>query len=348
MALSEKQFLEIRNALDAAERPFFLHDDDPDGTCAFLLFQRYIGKGKGMPVKSIPVVDAKFIPKVKEYDPDIVFILDIPMVDQEFLDAMQCPVIWLDHHPVLDRKKVRYYNPRFADPNDNPSTTVNAYHVVKRDLWLAMIGGVADWQLPDFTPEFQQQYPDLLPKHIQTPEDALFTAPIGTLVKVVSFLLKGDIADIKKSLNVLAKIQGPYEILQQQTPQGKYLWKVYQRVNKLYEKLLEQALRQPSRNGIRLFTYPDSKTSFTKELSNEMLYRFPDDVIVIGRMKSGEYRLSLRSKHLIIRDALEKALIGIQGYGGGHEHACGASVKEQDFERFLENLQAEIRQRKIL
>ena len=36
MALSEKQFAEIRDALDAAQKPLFLHDDDPDGTCAYL------------------------------------------------------------------------------------------------------------------------------------------------------------------------------------------------------------------------------------------------------------------------------------------------------------------------
>src|SRR3989344_2458628 len=342
MALTNKQFTEMREALDAAQKPFFLHDDDPDGTCAYLLLCRYRGEGKGMPVKSIPVVDAKFITHIQRYEPDLLFILDMPLVDQEFLDAMTCPVIWLDHHPVQDRKKVRYYNPRTTDPEDNPSTTVNAYHVVQQDLWLAMVGGVADWQLPDFTDEFRKKYPDLLAEDIKTPEDALFTTPVGILVKVVSFLLKGDMADVKKSINVLAKIKSPYEILKQETPQGKYLWKVYERINKPYEKLLAQALKQPSKDGIKIFTYPDTKMSFTKELSNEMLYRFPDDIVVIGRIKNGEYKLSLRSKHIKISDALEKALVGISGYGGGHEHACGACVKVADFEQFTENLHREV------
>lgn len=342
MALTEKQFTEMREALDNCKNPFFLHDDDPDGVCAYLLLYRYKREGKAMPVKSIPVVDAKFIPLVNRHEPDLVFILDMPMVEQEFLDGMKCPVIWLDHHPVQLRHKVKYYNPRTADPNDNPSTTVNAYHVVKQDLWMAMIGAVGDWQLPDFTEEFRTKYPDLLPREANTPEKALFETPIGTLVKVVSFLLKGDSTDVKKSLNVFAKINSPYEILKQETPQGRYLWKIYEKINREYDRLLQQALKQPSQQGIRLFTYPDTKTSFTKELSNEMLYRFPEDVVIIGRIKNGEYKLSLRSAKVVIRDALEKALQGISGYGGGHEHACGACVKVADFDKFLANLQHEI------
>ena len=54
-------------------------------------------------------------------------------------------------------------------------------------------------------------------------------------------------------------------------------------------------------------------------------------------------KCSLRSaKNINIAIALEKALVGIEGYGGGHEQACGACVKEEDFERFLEQLEAEI------
>jgi single-stranded DNA-specific DHH superfamily exonuclease len=90
-------------------------------------------------------------------------------------------------------------------------------------------------------------------------------------------------------------------------------------------------------------TYSHDELSLTKDLANELLYKFKDKVIVLGRIKSGEVRCSLRAPADIqIDKALEKALIGIQGYGGGHEQACGAGIKQEDFEKFIENLKREL------
>ena len=65
---------------------------------------------------------------------------------------------------------------------------------------------------------------------------------------------------------------------------------------------------------------------------------YPEKVILIGREKSGEMKMSLRSKEIILPRLIEKALVGIKGYGGGHDFAIGSSVKIEDFERFIENL----------
>ena len=43
---------------------------------------------------------------------------------------------------------------------------------------------------------------------------------------------------------------------------------------------------------------------------------------------------------------LENALKGVEGYGGGHEHACGAVVKAEDFSQFVKNLEKEISAKK--
>jgi nanoRNase/pAp phosphatase (c-di-AMP/oligoRNAs hydrolase) len=87
----------------------------------------------------------------------------------------------------------------------------------------------------------------------------------------------------------------------------------------------------------------DDTLSLTKDLANEMLHRHKDKVIVLGREKSGEVRCSLRSgPQKPILPALQRALLGIQGYGGGHEHAVGCAVKKEDFERFLSNLRKEL------
>ncbi|MBI5871890.1 phosphoesterase, partial [archaeon] len=48
--------------------------------------------------------------------------------------------------------------------------------------------------------------------------------------------------------------------------------------------------------------------------------------------------LSLRSSRFILPAILKIALKGIEGFGGGHEHACGATIKKEDFSRFVEQL----------
>ena len=78
--------------------------------------------------------------------------------------------------------------------------------------------------------------------------------------------------------------------------------------------------------------------SFTSDLSNELLYRFPDKIIIVGRMKDEDVRMSIRSKDTLIPPLLEKCLSGLEGYGGGHEHACGANIKETDFDEFIKRM----------
>ncbi|MBI4141280.1 DHH family phosphoesterase, partial [Candidatus Woesearchaeota archaeon] len=90
-----------------------------------------------------------------------------------------------------------------------------------------------------------------------------------------------------------------------------------------------------------VFTYSDDELSLTKDVANELLYRFPDKIIILGRERSGEVRCSLRSAKHNVQKMLENALVGVQGYGGGHEHACGASIKKEDFEQFVNNIRKE-------
>ena len=52
-------------------------------------------------------------------------------------------------------------------------------------------------------------------------------------------------------------------------------------------------------------------------------------------------KCSLRAAHPIV-EPLQRALQGINGHGGGHPQACGALVKEEDWERFLENFRKEV------
>jgi len=332
--IPEKELQKIRDYLNSSENPLFLFDDDPDGLCSYLLLKKYIGRGKGIVVKCSPKLDKKYLRKVEEYCPDKVFILDKPMVDEEFAEGVNVPIIWIDHHAPQDLPGIKYFNPRLEKDADNRPTSYWCYRITEQDLWIAMCGIVGDWFLPEFTNEFQKKYPGLL-GDVKNPGEALYDSDFGKLSKIFAFILKGKTSDVNKCISILEKIESPYEILHQETPKGRYLYKYYQKVNKHYEELLKDAKKAVSNEKTILYMYPSSKHSFTGNLSNELLHRFPGKIIIIGREKEDRIILSLRSSKEAIPPALEKALEGLDGYGGGHTFACGGNISKEDFPEFL-------------
>lgn len=338
LMLTETEVTKLKDHLDHCNHPFFFFHDDPDGLASFLLFYRYKKEGKGFPLKAFPRLTAQHASKAIEYGADKVFILDIALADQEFFDALNgIPCVWLDHHALVERQKVHYFNPRIR--GDNIPTPVGCYQVVQQDLWLATIGSIGDWHLPDFAVQFRDQYPDLLPDNITTVEEALFNSPISPIVKLLSFNLKGPTSEVMQSIKILTRIESPFEILNQTTPQARFLVKKYEKINRMYEALLARAEKNVTKDPLLVFTYSDDQLSLTKDVANELLYKYNDKIIVLGREKDGEYRCSLRSgPKTILLPIVEKALLGIQGYGGGHDHAVGAGIKKEDFARFLDNI----------
>ncbi len=340
--LTEPEVRKLKDALDNCQRPFIFFHDDPDGLASFLLFYRYKREGRGYPLKAYPRLTAAHAEKVHEYGADYVFVLDIALADQEFFDALKgIPCIWLDHHAPQEREKVVYINPRLR--GHNVPTPVGCYQVVQQDLWLATLGSIGDWYLPDYAQEFQKQYPDLLPE-ISTVEEALFNSPLAPLIKLLSFNLKGATNEVMQSIKILTRVESPYELLNRETPRARYLVKKFESINQIYEKLLIEAEKKVTADPLIVFIYSDDTLSLTKDLANEVLYRHNDKIIVLGREKSGEMRCSLRSgPKTILLPLLQKALIGVEGYGGGHEHAVGAGIKKEDFVRFLDNLRNELK-----
>jgi hypothetical protein len=343
MALSEKEILAIRKEIEYTKNPLYFFHDDPDGLASFLIFYRHIKEGKGIIIKTRPNIDLKFMRKVDEYQPDKIYILDIALVEQDFIDSVHVPIIWIDHHSVLERNGIKYYNPRKKDSADNIPVSTLSYDIIQEDLWIAMVGAVGDWTLPHFTDKFREEFPDLLPEDITTPPQALFTTPLGKLVKIFSFILKGTTKDAMKYVKVLTRIDSPYEILEQTSARGKFLYKRYHEINKDYQTLLDDIEKKSGKDDMIVHTYPENKMSFTGDVTNELLFMHPDKVILVGRVIGGEVKCSLRSpKDIVINDKLANALVGLEGYGGGHEHACGVVVKEEDFPTLIENLKSEL------
>lgn len=333
----DKWYDEIRELVEKSENPLFFFDDDSDGLASFLLLWRHIQRGKGIIVKRYPDLDLSFVRKVEEYHPDRIFVLDKYDVNQEFIDRVNRPVVWIDHHEVKDRKGVKYYNPRMKDKDIYLPVSYLCYKTVKNDLWLAMCGIVGDYYLDkELIKEVNKQYPGFLGK-VKNAGDALYKTDLGKLTKIMNFSIKGDMNDVKKSIAVWMKIQSPYEVLNSETARGKFLMKRHEKINKAYMKLYDKAVSS-AKGKLLIFNYPSSKMSFTGDLATELSYRYPNKVIIISRDKENHMILSLRDRKHDLPKLLEKALDGLDGYGGGHKEACGANVSKDDYPKFIENL----------
>ena len=144
-----------------------------------------------------------------------------------------------------------------------------------------------------------------------------------------TFYIKGKITDFYKAM--LIKANSEIEAI-----------KIYEKVNKEYKKLLIEALK-PQKSKVHLFIYNQGKISFTPELSSEIQYHFKNKLIIVGRQKDNLMKLSLRYQNGDLRKMLERALEGLDGGGGGHEHACGSHIHQRDFKEFLERLESYIK-----
>jgi single-stranded DNA-specific DHH superfamily exonuclease len=335
--LSKQQIEDIRKELQECKNPLFFFHDDADGLASFLLLYCHIKEGHGIIIKTTPNIDEKFLRKVQEYDPDKIFILDIALVQQDFIDKAKRKIIWIDHHPPIKRYgNIKYFNPRIKNPEENIPASFICYKAVKQQLWIAMIGSIGDWYWPDFADEFRAKYPDLLPKAINKPEDALFETRLGKLVRILEFSLKGKTSEAIKCMKILTRVKSPYEILNEETSAGRYIVKRAEKIQEEYDSLLKKALEIKEKGNVLLFYYLHGKISFTKDLSNELIHRFPGKIIIVAREKSDEVKLSLRSAKINLLPLLENALKNAEGFGGGHEFACGANIKKKDFDKFIE------------
>ena len=343
--LSEKQVQEIRTHLDQSQNPLFFFDNDNDGLCSFLQLQRFIGRGKGIAIKSFPDLNMNYYHKVKELKPDYVFILDKPLVSNEFLTQLKednIPIVWIDHHFIEEFNIndldpwINYYNPYYNDKTSEPVSYLT-YKITnkKEDMWISMIGCISDCYLPDFYEEFKKTYPDLtIKKSSPLPFDLLYSSEIGKIARILDFSLKDTITNVVAMLKFMMKITSPTQILSENND-TKQILKRFKEINTKYQSLIEVARIQKEQK-LLLFQY-GGKLSLSANLSNQLSYEFPDHYIIVIYLKGDVANISLRGKD--VKDITLKAIEKIpQATGGGHKDATGAKMNVEHLPKFKEEI----------
>lgn len=340
--LSEVQIKDIREHLEKAQNPLFFFDNDADGLASFLLLRRYIGRGKGVAIKSFPDLNASYARKLYELKPDYIFVLDKPMIAQGFLDevkALNLPLVWIDHHdvpmPNIENSEIYYYNGFLQDKKSEPVSYL-CYKITnkKEDLWLAVVGSIGDGFFPDFVSDFANQYYELWGKNIGTAFKALYTTEIGRITRILSFALKDRTSKVVAMLRYLIQAKSPLDVLDEE--KAKTILQRFNQINLKYSRLVEKAKRF-ARGNLLFFQY-GGELSLSADIANELFFLYPEKIIVVAYIKGTKANISLRWEKDIRKITL-KAIENLEGAtGGGHEHATGAQVSVEDLPKFKENL----------
>jgi len=339
--LKRKQVNEIREHLERAQNPLFFFDNDNDGLCSFLLLRRFIGRGRGVAIKSFPDLHLSYYRKVKELNPDYIFILDKPNVSEEFLEKAKddnIPVVWIDHHQVdkPENDYVDYYNPYYNDKTNEPVSYL-AYKIAnkKDDIWLAMIGCISDCYLPSFYKDFKKKYPDLVSGKAKSAFDLLYNSEIGRIARILDFSLKDSITNVVNMTRFMMKVKGPLDVVEENS-KTKQILKRYNELNTKYQELMVRA-RGIVEKDLIFFKYSGG-LSISSNIANQLIYEFPKKVIVVVYVNGEIANISVRGKNA--RKITLKAIEGIEGAtGGGHEEATGAKMDVDDLNKFRTNIE---------
>lgn len=344
--LSEKQIEEIREHLEVAQNPVFFYDNDADGLCSYILMRKSIGRGKGVAIRTHPDLDVGYVRKVQELGADYIFVLDRPYLGELFVEEikkLQIPIVWIDHHDVedvnYDYDNLFYFNPMKGRKKSSEPVTYWTYKVTNRieDVWIAVMGCIADHYFPDFSKDFNKRWPEYW-GNVKEPFDAYYRTGIGSLARSLAFGLKDSITHVIYLQKFLISCKSPADFFLE-LDSGSSFGKNYRELKKKYDALIRKAEKGVG-DKVIFFRY-GGDLSISSEISNYFSHKYPEHRVVIAYDKGTFSNLSLRGKKVKI--FLDKLLPRFKdSRGGGHEEAVGARVLTEDLERFKNEFEEEV------
>ena len=338
--LTKKQIKEIREALDKSQNPLFYFHDDQDGLCSYILLRRYLGRGRGVPVKKIPM-EEELLRRVREFNPDMIFILDIADVSKEFFNGvnkLNLPVVWIDHHDMDIKipKFVKYYNPFLSKVRKYEPVSLFCQQIAdnKQDMWISLVGCISDKMIPSFYKDFLKQYPELGIK-AKDAFDIYFKSELGKICKILGAGLKDRTTNVMKMIRFLIDVKNPYDVLNE-SKDNATMHEKFNEINSKFNMLMEKAKANYDGGKLLFFKY-SSETGISASLSNYFSYILKNKIIAIAHIKGEEARLSIRGEK--VKEKVLKVLEKIEdSHGGGHENAVGFRINLKDLDLFEKEL----------
>ena len=345
--LDKKELMELREVLEGSANPIFYYDNDADGLCSFLLLRRWLGRGYGIAIRGHPGLGKDFAKKAKELGADKVFVLDKPVIQEEFFDEISSyglEVVIIDHHKdsldYANKEGVVLYNDFDENGEGNRPVSAICYELVgnKDESWIAMMGCIADHYLPKFVDDFKERFGEYWSSDIKVPFDAYYGSEIGKLAMALNFGLKDSTSNIVKLQKYLSKIRSPSQVLAEVSGNDDFR-KKYNFLKGKFEGLISDKSNIKEVGDVLFFDY-SGDVSMSSDIANYLSYKYKDKILVVAYTSQGFVNISIRGKK--VRGVLERVLEKVDGSGGGHEDAVGARIGSKDLIFFKEEFEKEL------
>ena len=262
--------------------------------------------------------------------------MDKPLISEEFFEEARkfnIPIVWIDHHEIdLEIPEVvSYYNPTLNKSNSEP-TTFLCYQVSekKEDLWIAVVGSIADRFMPDFFSKFKDKYPDLAIDS-KNAFEIRYKSNIGKIIRILGFALMDRTTNVVNMIKFLIKAKTPYEVLEESS-ENYTMHQRFIQINSKYQTLIEKAEKIKNSKKLLFFKY-SGDLSISSHLADELSFKFSDKIIIVAFVSGIKVNISARGEN--VRAVVLKAIEGFSdSTGGGHKEAVGAKIRVEDLEEF--------------
>ena len=351
----------IKN-IKKSDKICLIHHDDSDGCCSAALFTILIHNLIDdypilFPVTGIENINKQLLTRIKNFNPDFVFVFDIT-VNPGDLDDLTGFV--LDHHVfsgVESRKDMPYLNPHFFERVDDKIVPAcyMVYKIFKKFFpsekvaWIAGIGITEDHRVSsckDVFEEIKKETPELL-KTEKIDQENLEKSFFGELSDMVRSgrMLKG-VEGAKTAVLALVECKDrPDKLVNGLTQHSLALRRFYDKVT--YET--QDYMRDVEKNGkfyrkqkVIIYVQPRVKLrGLTSFIADKIREKYPDWISYVinkeygGRKSKISIRLEQerRDEDLVsIIERIKKKIPSVKG--GGHKPAIGVILDLDDVYEF--------------
>jgi len=232
---------------------------------------------------------------------------------------------------------VDYYNPIYNEFKTNEPVASLCYEIAnkKEDLWIAVLGCIADKYIPSYYQEFLKNYPDLGIES-ENAFDILYGSEIGKIARMVGAGLKDRTMMVMKMVRFLIKVKTPYEVLEEKI-ENHEMHKRFDFIDTKLKKYLNKAREEYSGGNLLFFKY-SGEISMSADIANRLSHEFPGIILIVAFIKGSRVNISVRGKNV-----REKILGVLKEFplssGGGHEDAVGAQIDLDQVDEFKKRVE---------
>ncbi len=383
LSLSEfdQKVLKIRNLIKKSTNPIIFFDIDADGCTSYFQLKKKFPKIEGYFMKKENQLECAELIK-KKHDLIIIFDIPF-LCEEFFINIKNKKIIWVDHHLTNSKELIKKYNiihlnPLEFDKNDERPSCFFAYKIAnsKENLPLACLGSVSDFFILDILIDlykFDKKSFNILFKITDKKREELFK-----FIKKYKFnnekvrkerenwirylTYECEFIDFKNLFDLMFKLEDKnkenlilkaikmlekmslFEIKSNLNSEKGFLFEDYAKMKKKYKIIFKKALKCIDKKLI-IFEY-SGKISFTRQIAEELTYRFKKYKVIFVLFKKTEKEFhsgSFRGNQFNVNDLILNSLKNLNGNGGGHKYAAGLRIHKEDYEKFKEKIEKNVK-----